>query len=335
VTVLIWAFAEGQSVQTKRTVAEIEFPAVTAGTYALRVVDERAWRGRVELVIEGSTASLERLESELRSAVSLSPGMDGIPRESGEHAINLAGALRSHPEFRTRGVTVVSAEPATVRVVVDELISVDAPVVVESPADEVEGTPEAKPSQVRVRLPARVAARLEGRAGVVARVRSEDLVRFEAGRQVSVRGVRLEPGPELVGVQPLEIDPPQIDVQLVVRSKTETVTLETVPVDIRIAPSELALWEIEVPEQERFLRDVSVTGPSEIVDRIRRGEPDSEVRAYVRLPYDKLEQGITSFQAEFTTLPPLIIEVEDREVRLNIRRRTPETDPGSGLEGSD
>jgi len=336
VTVLIWAFAEGQSVQTKRTVAEIEFPAIASGTYALRVLDDQGWRGRVELLLEGSTTSLERLESELRRAISLAPGMEGVPRESGEHAIDLREALRNHAEFRTHGVTVVSAEPASVRVVVDELTTIDATVAVEPPPGEIEGTPEARPGQVRVRLPTRVASRLVGRAAVVAAIRSEDLARFDAGRQVTVRGVRLAAGPELAGVQPLEFDPPQVDVQLVVRSKTETITIDSVPVDIRIAPTELARWEIDVPEEERFLRDVQVTGPSELIERIRRGEPGTEVRAYIRLPYEQLEQGVSSFQVEFTSFPsPLTIDVEDREVRLTARRRQPEGPPGNGLSTPD
>jgi hypothetical protein len=333
VTLLIWAFAEGQSVQTKRTVAEITFPPVTADTYATRVAEDQGWRGRVELLVEGSTTSLERLESELRRAISLTPGMEGVPRESGEYTVDLRQALRNLPEFRTHGVTVVSAEPGSVRVVVEELRTIEVPVRVEVPPGEVEGA-EARPAQVTVRLPARVADRLGGSASVVARVRSEDLTRFETGRQVTVPGVRLEPGPELAGVQPLEILRPQVDVPLVVRSKSEVLLLETVPIDIRIAPAELAVWEITVPPEEQFLKDVRVTGPSELIERIRSSDDDLEIRAYVRLPYDLLERGVTSFQAEFTRLPtPLTIEVEDREVRLTAKRR--ETAPVTGNGGAE
>lgn len=329
VSVLIWAFAEGQSVQTVWTEAEVEFPTVVDG-YSLRVLEEPGW-GQVNLQVEGSTSSLEELESDLGRAIRLEPGMEGVPRESGEHTVDLRQALRAHPVFRSRGVAVVSAEPESVRVAVDELTTIQADVRVDAPVEEIAGAPEAvEVSAAAVRLPKRAADALEAPPVVIARVRPEEVARFDPGRPVTLRGVRLEPGPQLAGVQPLEIIPAQVDVRFVVRSKTETTTVQTVPVELRIGPDLLREWEVEVPPEEQYLKDVRVTGPAELIEQIRANQ--LRISAYVRISYEDVQRGVTSKLAEFTNLPsPLTIEAEDREVRLTVRRRGGEENPQDPL----
>jgi YbbR domain-containing protein len=334
VSALIWAFAEGQSLQTRRTRAEIEFPATSASAYVVRVLDDQGWSGTVELQVEGPATSLEGLETVLRAPLSLAPGMaEGVPAESGEHSVDLREVLRNLPLFRARGVTVISAEPQSVRVVIEALTTTQVPIRVEVAPGEIEGTAEAVGrSEVTVRLPTRVAAQLTSESRVIARVRAEDLARLEPGRRAVVPNVRLEPGPELMGVQPLEITPAQVDVQLLVRSKTEVVVLPSVPVDVRIPPDLLDVWTIEIPPEEQSLRDVRVTGPSEIIQRIRNNQ--QPVTAFIRLTYTDLERGVTSLQAEFTNLPSqLTVEADDREIQFVARRRgaSPEGGSPSGL----
>lgn len=333
VTVLIWAFAEGQSLQAKRTVAEIEFPSASAEPYVVHVLDNQNWRGRVELLVEGSTTSLEALESALRTPIVLEPGVDGVPRESGEHTINLRDALRSQPAFQARGVTVISADPPTIRVHIEEMATRQIDILVEVPQGEIEGT--ASPvgfNQASVRLPARVAEQLSGEASLLARVRPEDLARLEPGRRVILPNVRLEPGPELADVQNLVITPAQVDVQLTVRSTSETYVVPSVSVDVRIPPDLLNVWIIEIPQEEQAIRDVRVTGPSELIQRVRNQE--LPITAFIRLTYSDLELGATAARVEFTSLPSqLTVESEDREVRFTARRRS-ETTSGADLPGS-
>lgn len=333
-TILVWVFAEGESLQTKRTVAEVAFPALTGESYAVRVIEGQGWRGRVELQVEGSTASLDGLESELGRGVVLTPGMEGVPRESGEHTIDLRRALRGHPEFQSRGVTVLSAEPPTVRVVVEELTTVTLPIRVEAPGEELDGAAQVVGvAEAEVRLPRRVASQLSGGlsegASVVARVRSEDLAPLQEGIRSTIQ-VRLEAGAALAGTRFLEIEPAQVDVQLTVRSKTETVVLPSVAVDLRLPPGELGRWDIEVPQGEQSLRDVRVTGPSDLIEQIRSG--GLVVRAFVRLSFEDLEAGVSSKRAEFSAFPTALrFEVEDDEVQLVIRAR--EAGGDAGVEG--
>lgn len=331
-TALVWVYAEGRSLQSTRTVVEVGFPMQPGEAYAVRVVGDQGWRGRVEVQVEGSAASLDGLETVLRRALVFLPGMEGVPRESGEHTVDLRGALHGHPEFQSRGVTVLAAEPAMVRVVVDELTTVRLPIRVEVSAEVLESLDGQAQvmgmNEAAVRLPARVAAGLAEGAVVVARVRAEDLSPLQEGNRSTIQ-VRLEAGAGFSGAGVLVIEPAQVAVQLTVRSKTEMVTLPSVAVDVRLPPGELGLWDIEVPEGEQSLRDVRVTGPGELIEQIRSG--GLVVRAFVRLSFEDLEAGISSKRAEFSAFPTALrFEVEDGEVELRIRAR--QAGGGDGVE---
>jgi hypothetical protein len=89
-------------------------------------------------------------------------------------------------------------------------------------------------------------------------------------------------------------------------------------VHIRVAPGQLARWQISIPENDQFLRDVRVTGPSEEIERIRKGE--LRIIAMVALSSQELQAGITSKAASFSDLPSsLQFLVEDPIVALEIR----------------
>ncbi len=329
---LIWALAEGQSLRTQRTVAEIEFEVLSNGTWSTRLVEGQSWRGRVELVLEGPVASLDSLDAALREPLVFSPGMDGLPRASGEHILDLREALRAHPEFRSRGVSVVSADPATVRVRVQELATVSVPIRIEAPAAALDGPAElVGQSEASVRLPADLVSGLgEGAAWMVAEVSAEDLASLQEGVR-SVLRVRLVPGPGVPEGAVFSIEPAQVDVRLTVRSKTETILVPTVPVDLRLPVGELGRWDVTISAEDQSLRDVEITGPSELIERIRSNS--LAVRAYVRLSYEELEAGVSSKRAEFSGYPTaLTFSAEDLDVALSITKREP--GPGDGADSS-
>lgn len=334
-TVLIWAFAEGESLQTKRTEAEVMFPSQVADGWSVRVAEGQAWRGWVELAVEGPTASVDGLESVLRQSLSITPGMEGLPRASGEYAVDLRQALRGLPAFRTRGISVLSVDPPTVRVVVDELTLVSLPVVVDAPAGELAAPAQVVgPAEASVRMPTRVAESLPSGAGLFARVRPEALASLREGVRSTVQA-RVEPDEALsaaAGSELLGIDPAQVDVQLTVRSKTASVVVQRMTVDIRGQLDELSEWEITMDPPD--LKDVRVTGPSELTEKLGPGGGLS-LRPFVWVAYDELREGTLTKTVEFsdyTGYPQALnlrFEVESPEVVLTIRRRSP---AGQGAE---
>lgn len=325
---LIWAFAEGESLQSQRTVAEIEFVTLSNGTWSTRISEGQSWRGRVELSVEGPVVSLDSLDSILREPLLLSPGMDGLPRVTAEHTIELREVLRAHPEFRSRGVNVMSAEPPTVRVRVQELTTVSMPIRIEAPSAELDGVAELVGStEATVRLSAEEAAGLEdGSAWMVARIDQAQLASLQAGVRSLLR-VRLVPGEGVPEAAVFSVEPAQVDVRLMVRSKTESHRLTTVPVDLRLPAGELGRFDVTIPDEDQSLANVTVSGPSDLIEQVRSGA--LVVRAYVRLSYTDLEAGLTSKRAEFSGYPTALrFEAEDLDVGLQIVKREAATPEG-------
>lgn len=331
VTALIWLFAEGQSLRRASVTGEVRVMGPPGSSHVVRVVEPAGWQGAVRMTLQGAASRVGAMDSALRRAIELTPGAEGFPLQAGEQVVDLRAALRGHADLRSRGITLVDAEPATIRVLIEEVRTIDAPVRVDAPAGEVEGAAEASVSAVSVRVPASFPQDAE--AYVTARIRPEDLRAFEPGRRATVRGVRLELSPALAGLSSVEITPTTVDVSLTVRFATDSIVLASVPVDLRLPAEELRRWEVEIAPGTRFIQNVKVTGPAEIIEQIRGGQ--LAVGAFVRLSYEELERGIGAKQAEFASMPtPLTFEAEDREVRLIIRAREAEGDPSGGPNGA-
>lgn len=331
ITAVIWVFAEAESLRTKQVWAEVMFQGDPSGERVIDVVDGQGWRGRVELTVEGSAAGLDRLQSRLnRQPIKLAPGMDGVSAESGEQSVELRVALRAHPDLREVGGTITKTDPPTVKVRVDQMVPRELRVEVQAPDGELDGVPETRPAKVRVRLPASDAASLGAEATAVAKLDASMLSKLVPGRVETVTGVPVAL-PAWIVPGRARIEPPSVDVQLKLRSRTATVTVPSVPVQVRIAAVELGKWEIEIPETDRFIRDVKITGPSDLVNQVRTGE--IKILATVSLGFEELERGITSKEVTFTDFSaqlPLKFEADNRVVRLTVRKREADAAAGPG-----
>jgi len=327
VTALIWVFAEAESLRaTPRLPLELVFAPTPGSDRIVDVANSTGSGVRVEVVLEGSAAALDQAERALRGPVVLTLGVDTVPREPGAHLIKLADALAAVPALRDRGISIRSITPDTVTIIVDQLITRDLPV--EFPlAGEVDGPPDVKPRTVRLTLPAADDIRLPTDAAAIAHLDDETWSRLIPGRRETITGVRLALPPGIAGSRHARLDPPVADVALTVRTRTASIKLPTVPVSLRLSPTEVNTWEVVVPEQDRLLTDITVSGPA---DQIRQLQDKAlTVLAVVSLNFEELERGIPSKDAILTTDPPsaLRFEVPTRTVRLAIKRRPiPTTD---------
>ncbi len=319
-TLLIWAFAEAESLTTKTVRVDVAFMTDPQSGRVLDVPEGQGWNGRVEMVFEGSTASVGDLESILRKGLVLRAGMDGVPADPGEHTIELRQALRSAPQLESRGVTIVKVDPPAVRVVVDTLVKRDLKVLPDATGAVVDGAIECKPATVRLTLPRSLSDLLPENASVIARIGSDTIKTLVPGRNETVNGILLLPPRELDGRSHISIEPDHVDVSLKLRLRNDSYTIASVPVHVKIAVGELGRWNVTVPEEDRFIRDVKVSGPGDQVDRIRRGE--IRITAILPLSFDELERGITNKDVTFAEVPTdLKFDAERMNVRLTITRR--------------
>jgi hypothetical protein len=325
VTVLIWLLAEAESLMGDRSRVELAFRAEQDSGRYIRAEE---FPGAVTVRLEGSTAAVDELNSRFRRAIRLEPGMEGIPLEPGRHSVDLRTVLRALPLVREAGATIVEVDPPNVMVVVDNLVMRDAKVRVETPlGSAVDGIPEANPATVQLRMPEAHARQITEEFHVIAALDATMLSGLPAGRSI-LREVRLDLPERLRGVEgAVRMQPSTVSVTLTLRSRTDSTVLNTVPVHVRLAPTETGMWDITMPAESRILNDVTVMGPSDQIASIREGR--LRPIAYVPVSFEELEKAAASGEPllkepVFSDLPlQLRIEINapQKVVQLSVKRR--------------
>ena len=319
VTALIWIFAEGESLTRRSLKADVFFESDAAGERVIAVSDA-AWRDRVDIVVQGTASAVTEAESVLRRAVRLRPGMSGVPSQSGEFTVDLEQALSDAPELAAAGITIARADPPGVTVRIDQLQEKTLPVVLDAPGVDIEGPAEVTPTSVKLRLPAEFAAKLTADTPARIRIPAETLAKLVPGRKESIASLPIELPTAVVGAHSTKFDPATCSVAITLRNNTASHKLSSVPDFINLAAVEMGKWDITINEADRFLTDVTVTGPSDLVDRVRRC--DLKVAATVPLSFEELERAIAAKDALFSDLPAALrFEVQNARVRLDIQRR--------------
>ncbi|MBL8876828.1 MAG: hypothetical protein JNM86_13615 [Phycisphaerae bacterium] len=319
ITLLVWVFAEAESLQRRDVRFTLQFASDVPAERAIQVDD--SFRGSITVGFSGSASAFVPAEELARtSPLTLPIGSPGIPATPGEYVVSLRDALRADPELRKLGLTVDRVEPATVRVHVEAIEVRTARVVVSVGDSELEGVPEVSPATVKVFLPADAAGAAGSSLEVFGALRPEDLARLIPGRRETVPQVRLELPAALKNKRSARIEPATAQVTLAVRKRTSSLELTGVPIQVRMAPGELSRWDVTIPEQDRFIPKLTVSGPAELIDQVKRGE--IKIAGTVNLSFEDLEKGITQKEVVFSELPSLLkFESDTKLVRVGIKKR--------------
>lgn len=332
ITGLIWLFAEAESLRTQDQQVELVVEPQESGTRTLEFVEpgREGQPRRWTVTLEGPTGAVDDFIRALRKPVRIYPGLEGVPRDSGESDADLKTILLSHPDLNAsrRGVSITRVEPPTVKLRIEDMATITLKVEVRvPPRGELDGPPEAKPPTVSVTLPKSEADKLTPTSVAIATIDQTSYDRLVPGRKETVPGVPVRLPPDVSALR-ATIDPPAVDVTLTVRRGTVSVKVASAPVHVRLALTEYGKWDVSVAEP--FLTDVTVTGPREIIKQIE--DKTLPLIAYVPLSYEELERGITSKEAVFSDLPPelypLKFEAANRTVTLSIKKR--EAPPNGG-----
>lgn len=321
---LTWALAESQTLRTQALTLRVALEDGSTGPSertlgpVVRVDPAQPWDGAAELALTGSAALIDGLADRLRGRAALVVGRE-LPTEPGTHTINLRDALRASEAFRASGVTIESVSPESVTIQVDQLETRELTIRVSLPDGvEPETTPAPRPASVILTAPAALLDALEPGATAVATVTPEQVEPLLPGRDETLTAVRVTPPASIAGAWAVRLDPARADVTIRLRSKSSSLTIPRLPVQLLIAPAEAGRWTVEVEPSDQDLIDVTLTGPQEQLDRIRR----SEVRpmAFVSLTFEELEAGVASKRATIVGLPAGVRAQAAREdVRLSIR----------------
>ena len=324
VTLLVWLLTESRTVRSQ--IIELS-PRLEAGTESGVVARPAAgfsWPESVRVTLSGSTAGLDQVVRSLQGRLQLRVGLE-VNASPAVHEVDLREVLRGSEFLIAAGVGVLEVNPPRVRVEVDTLTEASLPVRVVEPegvAFEPNGRPSASPSSLRVRGPASVLARLENQEGLV-RLDQSLVAGLTPGRSETLSRLRVDL-PEDQDRWATTFRPEYVDVSLTLRSRTQTLVLSAMPVQILLAPGEVGRWRVTLPPGGQDLVGVEVTGPSDQIERLRSGEVVPE--AVVALSFDELERGVDSKAAQIVGLPPgvQISPGESLTVRLGVERVTGE-----------
>jgi len=329
VSALIWVFAESETLQPGERSIRLVLNADDRGTRVLEAVDAAGnalseSSTEVSVWIEGSAVALKSLDRSLRSGtVNLKPGMPGLELSSDARDVRVADVLRQAPMIAEAGVTIIRTSPEFIRLRADELVTQRLRVDIPIPSGESDGLPESRPADVEVTMTKSAAGSLGAAATVIARIDSNIWSKLIPGKRETVSGVRLELPAGLANVPNVRLNPPAVDVNITVKSKSATVKLDSVPVQLRLAPEEFNNWKIDIPQSDRFLADVTVSGPADYISEL--SSRAIRLVAVVPLSFEELEKRITAKEAVFIDLPAGVkVEVANRTVRMTISpRNTP------------
>lgn len=319
VAALVWVYAEGESQTTRAVSTIITLPADPSGTLLFRPL-EPGWRAQVRVRLEGNTRTIDDAASVLAAGVRLMVGAPGVPTEPGpERTINLREAISAVTELRGLGSTVAEVDPQYVRVDVVRLAVRELPVRVDLALEvPLDGEPVPEPAVVFLKLPEQALRSLPEGTTAVATVSADDLRRLKGDGPQTVPATVRAPA-ALDAISAVSMSPETISVRLRIRRKVETIRVPTVPVWYSLPPTEDgAKWNVEV--LDKFLTDITLTGPSDDIDRIRSGQ--LPVKAFVELTTNELEKGTTSKAVAFLGLPLSVTPPTPAPVvRLRIARR--------------
>ena len=323
VAVLIWFWAAAETRDHRDFLFIVRLAAAAPTEHFVSPGEVTA-----QVDLEGSRLALEKARR-LKMPLVLTVGNE-LPSALGIHDTDLATALAKNKLVRDTGVRVLSADPPSIDIEIDALVTVTVPIrFVLPPELEIEGDFEVHPLEAVLMMPSRLRDRLSGDLEVEAHVLQHRIEGLEPGRRHTVTAT-LRPPAKLSGHEFVTITPTIATIKLAVHSRIEEVTLPVVRVQIAGPPKDHDEYAIEIDEKDISLTDVTIKADGDLIEEIEQGK--ATVVALVHLSNAEKERRIeskpvTCFLALRDDGSPTIVEAEaggsaQPIVHLRITERT-------------
>ncbi|MFA7236834.1 MAG: hypothetical protein WC058_08220 [Phycisphaeraceae bacterium] len=309
IAALIWLYAEGQNVRTDTRTVTVALPARIGQDL---VADFVAGSDQLTVAVtfKGATSALDQLKVHLGAtgAVEL-PVQSSMIAATGKQTLNLSmlfPQVRVEPEkpgslsVSEQGISVVGVEPGEVAIIVDKLVTKDVRVVFDPRGVQLGPSVKINPATIPVTLPQSFLDRLAG---------SDDAL-FVAATIPAGRLSDMPEGVEQTLPLTLELSKPlgadkrverhiklgvtTADVTFTIARQQDSLAVQLVPVWVSTPPSELRRYDVTLADESRVLREVTITGPRDLIERLRSKPNEMRVIAQFQLTGDMLDKGVTS-----------------------------------------
>lgn len=316
-TILIWIYAEREQVTTMSDQA-VPIDVRISGSNKIATLVNPPDRN-ITLDLRGPRQQLAAIKNELsrpasdpRLILDLDPNLP-----PGVRPIMLATLIQRHPFFADRGVEVVSASPSEGRIIVDEIVEAEVPVVIPPDVDNLEQA-VFDPPAVRYVGPKTVmeAAQAEGTFQVYPELRGRDELKRPGTHELS--GLPLKR--QFQGNH-VTLSPTAVDATVRVREQDAVYTMNQMTIFLSHPPGMLDRYRVEY---DPILERVTLIGPPQLIQAIRDQTISPRPKARLEVT-DDLPIGIELERPlRFDDLPEgVVVSKEDqhRTVRFTIVHR--------------
>ena len=285
ITVLIWLYAEGETINPESKKIKVRFVPPTAGLVVTLPGQPSTEFGvaatTVTATIQASRGDWPKIHEWVRKET-IDIEVKVPVTDTEDQLINLREAL-NQSALADVNAFVKETDPATVTVRVRQLQEVPMGISIDRGELELSDfEPTFTPDTVTVTMPAEAAQLVRSQnLKLVARLDLLDPDSLAEDTQ-NIESVELNLPAELQPYAPItKLAQNKTDVTFVVRKYTETYELPAVQVRLSISDDITGLYRIRFePESQRFLR-VTVRGPADTIRRIKEDTNSSLVRASV------------------------------------------------------
>lgn len=310
ITALVWLYAEGENVRSHDLDVAVKPVAVAADDLMIAPSTPH----KVRLTVRASQSQLTRLKELTREPLELAVQADP---DNVVQTFDLKQWLSSSPTLLDAGVNLIDAEPQKLSLQIEAMDTVEADVrVISPPGVQLAPGVTVEPAKVRVRLPRRFVTGLATQ-GIEARPESSDFEGLEENVAHTIEAPLSLP-PSLAAVK-ATIDRPMARVTFTIRKATDSHVVSAVPIYVVISPILLQRFDVTVPTEQLFVRDVKLSGPSDVIRRIREGR--TPITAELRLSADDLERGVASAVPYIEVPPGVQIESTVPRIPITVKPR--------------
>lgn len=279
VTVLIWFWAAGETLSQRSVNARLAFDLPEPESWLITP------RQRfVSVSMEGSKLAMQQADQILRNDLRVP-----LQAMAGRQTIDMAEAAQDMRDLQATGVKVLSFEPGTIDVDVDQIVRVQSRVRASLPGVQTVGEIRIEPAEVTLAMPNALRQRFTGDLPVEAFVDRTRLDRLTPGERHTL-SVKLRPPDGLASAEGVSVEPSTVQLSFAMRSRTREMTLDSVRIQLAGPPEDNVEYLVEL--DETVLRDVTITAEADLIRRIEANE--ATVVAMLHLSNREKELGIES-----------------------------------------
>lgn len=285
IAALVWIYAESENTKTyQNQTVQLRFIGPSGATMVIEPAEVS-----VPVTLRGSVGQYQRFkELTTKAPIEIVVGQDSLSEATVETLVLVRELAQT--ELGELGMNILEASPDTLSIDVTPLKQINLPVRVSTRGLQVasEPPPRSDPEQVRVELPASLVTLAENATAEV-RIPPER-VNAQLVDEPQTLSLNASAPPGLLSPYTRLLDR-SVQVSFTIRKITDEITIQRRALKLGLAPEFTQLYDVRFDEADQIIQDLRLTGPADVVARIKNGELASQVRVVADVSGEQLSQA--------------------------------------------